>query len=80
MKKTIHFQFTQALVQQPLLYQLNRKFDVVVNIRAASVNETGGFMALELEGQEGEIQRVLEFLTGKGITVVDGLGGEGEAG
>ena len=42
-KKTIHFEFSQSLVQQPLLYQLSRLFDVVINIRAASVTERGGF-------------------------------------
>ena len=74
MKKTIHFEFSQELVQQPLLYQLNRQFDVVVNIRAASVTERGGFIALELEGEAAEIQKVVGYLTDRGIEVVEGLG------
>lgn len=74
MKKTIHFEFSQSLVQQPLLYQLSRLFDVVINIRAASVTERGGFIALELEGGHNEIDKVLEWLSDREITVVDGLG------
>ena len=52
MKKNIYFEFSQELVEQPLLYQLNRKFDVIINIRGASVSEGGGFLALELEGED----------------------------
>ena len=74
-KKTIHFEFTQELVRQPLLYQLSRQFNVVTNIRGASVTEEGGFVALELEGDIEEIDRVLSYLTGLGIQVGEGLGG-----
>ena len=74
-KKNIHFEFSQELVRQPLLYQLNRQFDVVVNIRGASVTEEGGFIALELEGDTGEVDRVLSFLRDLGVTVGEGLGG-----
>ena len=76
LKKTIHFEFSQELVQQPLLYQLNRRFDVVVNIRAASVTEQGGFIALELEGEDKEIDNVLGYLSERGIAVIEGLGEE----
>ena len=76
MKKTIHFEFSQELVQQPLLYQLNREFNVIVNIRAASVTEKGGYIALELEGEESEIDKVARYLSERGIEVIDGLGDE----
>lgn len=79
MKKNIYFEFAQELVEQPLLYQLNRKFDVVINIRGASVSEGGGFLALELEGEDQEVTRVLNFLEERGVTVAEGLGGEGDA-
>lgn len=73
-KRNIHFEFSQELVQQPLLYQLNRQFDVVINIRGASVTEQGGFIALELEGEAAEMDKILEYLRGRGIEVVEGLG------
>ena len=75
-KKNIHFEFSQELVKQPLLYQLNRKFDVVINIRGASVTDEGGFLALELEGEEPEVDRVLQYLKDTGVEVADGLGTE----
>jgi ABC-type methionine transport system ATPase subunit len=66
-KKTIHFEFAQNLVKEPLLYQLTRQFDVVTNIRAASVTEEGGFVVLEMEGEEEVIDSALEYLRGMGI-------------
>lgn len=79
-KKNIHFEFSQDLVREPLLYQINRSFDVVVNIRGASVSDEGGFIALELEGEEEELQRVMDYLGGQGVKLGEGLGGEAGSG
>lgn len=73
-KKNIHFEFDQDLVREPLLYKINRSFDVVVNIRGASVNDRGGFIALELEGEKAEVDRVLDYLRGQGVRLGEGLG------
>ncbi|GAB4150987.1 MAG: hypothetical protein Fur0037_19660 [Planctomycetota bacterium] len=74
-KKNIHFEFSQDLVREPLLYRINRSFDVIVNIRGASVNEQGGFIALELEGEESELEKVMAFLIEQGVRPGEGLGG-----
>ena len=74
-KKNIHFEFDQELVREPLLYKINRSFDVVVNIRGASVSDQGGFIALELEGTPDEVARVIDYLRGQGVRLGEGLGG-----
>ena len=73
-KKNIHFECDPDLVREPLLYKINRSFDVIVNIRGASVTDQGGFMSLELEGEQSEIQRVLEYLRSQGVKLGEGLG------
>ena len=73
-KKNIHFEFSQDLVKEPLLYKINRSFDVVVNIRGASVTDQGGFIALELEGEQAEVERVLQYLRSQGVKLGEGLG------
>ncbi len=70
-KKTIHFEFSQGLVKEPLLYLLARKFDVVTNIRAASVTDEGGFVVLEVEGDEKVIQEAVDYLSEQGIKVTE---------
>jgi L-aspartate semialdehyde sulfurtransferase ferredoxin len=77
-KKNIHFEFDQELVREPLIYKINRSFDVIVNIRGASVSDQGGFIAAELEGEQVEIDKVMHYLRGLGIKVGDGLGGSPE--
>ena len=74
-KKNIHFEFDQELVREPLLYKINRSFDVIVNIRGASVSDQGGFIALELEGTPVEIERVISYLRDQGVRLGEGLGG-----
>ena len=61
-KKTIHFEFTQGLVKEPLLYLLARKFDVATNIRAASITDEGGFVVLEVDGEEKAIEEAVGYL------------------
>jgi ABC-type methionine transport system ATPase subunit len=78
-KQNIHFEFAKDLVKQPVLYHLNRQFDVVVNIRGASVTDEGGFLSLELEGEESELAKVFAYLKQRGIKVVEGLGGKEHA-
>jgi L-aspartate semialdehyde sulfurtransferase ferredoxin len=73
-KKNIHFEFDQELVREPLLYKINRSFDVVVNIRGASVTDQGGFIALELEGSQTEVDRVMTYLREQGVRLGEGLG------
>src|SRR3989442_13611984 len=46
--------YPKKLVKEPLIYQMSRKFDLVFNVRSASVSEELGIIALELDGrQEG---------------------------
>lgn len=75
-KKTIHFEFSQGLVQEPLLFLLARKFDVVTNIRAASVTDEGGFVVLEVEGEEDVIAEALAYLVEQGIKITEQDGSE----
>jgi ABC-type methionine transport system ATPase subunit len=75
-KKNIHFDFSQELVREPLLYKINRSFDVVVNIRGASVTDQGGFIALELEGEQAEVERVIGYLREQGVRLEEGLGSQ----
>ena len=70
-KKTIHFEFSQTLVKEPLLYLLARKFDVMTNVRAASITDEGGFVVLEVEGDEAVIQEAMDYLIAQGIKVTE---------
>lgn len=68
-KRRIKFTFPTSLVKEPLIYQLGREFDIVTNIRRAHVVEDMGWAILELEGDDGEIDRGLEWMSRTGVRV-----------
>ncbi len=74
-KQRVKFTFEEELVKQPVIYELGRKFEVVTNIRRADVGEEVGRVVLELDGEETEIKRGLEWVSSTGVRV-DPLGGD----
>ena len=68
-KRRIRFTFPEQLITEPLIYNLGRKFEIVTNIRRANVQERLGWVVLELEGDEDEIDRGLEWMTEAGVRV-----------
>ncbi len=71
----VKFTFVDDLVKQPVIYELGQKFQIVTNIRRADVGEDVGWVVLELEGDEPEIKRGLEWVSSTGVRV-DPLGGD----
>lgn len=68
-KKQVMFTFPEELIKEPVIYDLGRRFDVVTNIRRADVSEKRGWVVLELEGEERDIEQGLAWVTSKGIRV-----------
>lgn len=67
--KRIKFTFPTQLIQEPIIYQLGRKYKLVTNIRRADVREDMGWVVLELDGDQEEIDQGLEWVTTKGVRV-----------
>ncbi|MCH8110316.1 MAG: NIL domain-containing protein [Chloroflexi bacterium] len=74
-KKRIKFTFPQDLITEPIIYQLAQKFKIVTNIRRADVREDMGWVVLELDGDENEINNGLEWVAATGVRV-DPVGGD----
>ncbi len=68
-KQRVRFTFSSDLVKEPIIYRLGRDFDVVTNIRRADVRTDVGWVALELEGAEEDIQRGLAWVSDLGVRV-----------
>ncbi len=62
MKNRLWLMFQPRLVTQPVVYELGRKFEVVTNIRQASVNEEIGIVSIEIDGEHSEVERAIEWL------------------
>ena len=68
-KQRVKFTFTGALVKEPIIYNLGRDFKIVTNIRRADVQEDLGWVVLELDGDESEIKRGLEWVSSTGVRI-----------
>ncbi|MCL0028599.1 NIL domain-containing protein [Dehalococcoidia bacterium] len=68
-KRRVKFTFPTALVTEAIIYELGHKYKIVTNIRRADVREDMGWVVLELDGLEEEINNGLDWVTGKGVRV-----------
>jgi len=68
-KRQVMFTFPEELVREPIIYNLGHQFNVVTNIRRADVSENKGWVVLELEGEEVEIERGIGWVKDKGVRV-----------
>ncbi len=69
MSKKILINFPQELLKEPIIYALGHQFEVVVNIKRASVSEDSGWAELELEGEDKQIEEGIAWMMGRGMRV-----------
>ena len=68
-KRQVMFTFPEELIKEPIIYNLSHQFKVVTNIRRADVSESRGWVVLELDGDEKEIEEGIAWVTSKGVRV-----------
>jgi len=68
-RRQVFLTVPQLLIKEPLLWKINHEFDVVTNIRGASITEETALLALMLEGTDAVIDEVLTFLEEHGVKV-----------
>lgn len=68
-KMRVYLTFPTDLIQVPVIYQLGKDYNIVTNIRRADVTPTHGWVALELEGREEDLERGIAWLKETGVKV-----------
>ena len=61
--------FPEVLVDRPLVYEIIKKFDVVPNIRRANVEGHSGWLILEVNGEQSQIDGAITYFEGLGCAV-----------
>jgi ABC-type methionine transport system ATPase subunit len=61
--------YPARLITRPVVYELGKNFQVITNVRQASVTPEVGIVSLELEGEREEIKRAIEWLEELGVKV-----------
>jgi ABC-type methionine transport system ATPase subunit len=61
--------FPEELVDRPMIYEIIKKFDVVPSIRRANVEEHSGWVILEVNGEQDQLDGAIAYFEGLGCTV-----------
>jgi len=72
MKLKVELTFPGQLKDEPIIYYIGQKYNIIPNIIEASFSTKTGWALLVLEGEQAEIDKALEFVRNKnvGINVV----------
>ena len=68
-KTRLWLMYPPRLITDPVIWKLARRFDVVTNVRQASVTDEIGIVCLELEGPRSAIKTAVRWLERQGISV-----------
>ena len=68
-KTRVKFTFPQELITEAIIYEVGKRFNIVTNIRRADVRENEGWVVLELEGDESDVDKGLEWVASTGVRV-----------
>ena len=68
-KRRMMLTFTSETLTEPIIYNLGQQFKIVPNIRQADVAEERGWMIVELNGEEQDIEAGIAWVISKGVRV-----------
>ena len=68
-KRRVMLSFPQELLKEPIIHNLGQQFRVVTNIHLADITEDRGWLIVELEGEEKQIEEGLAWVVSRGIRV-----------
>ncbi len=69
LKRRVTLTFPPKLIKEPVIYNIGHQYRLVTNIRSANVSENVGWVTLEIDGEEEEYLKVLDYLNKIGVTV-----------
>ena len=68
-RRKVFLTFPQTLVKEPILWKIGQEYQVVTNIRGASITEEVALLALMLEGEPDNLEKAIVFLQERGVKV-----------
>ncbi len=68
-EKKIRLTFPKEQLNQPLIYQLIRKYDLLTNILKAHLDEESGWLVVLVRGEGNQVQQGLDWMAEQGIKI-----------
>ena len=69
--KTVELNIPGEFKDEPLFYDIAKKFDIVFRILEASFSTDMGWAIVTFEGQDEQLEKLLQYLKEKRIEVQD---------
>ncbi|MDA1273291.1 MAG: NIL domain-containing protein [Verrucomicrobia bacterium] len=61
--------YPPRLITTPVIWQLSQRFEVITNVRQASITDEIGIVCLEMQGKRSIIKEVIKWLEKLGVSV-----------
>jgi ABC-type methionine transport system ATPase subunit len=68
-KTRVWLTYPPQKIKRPIIWELGKKFDIITDIRQASVNDEMGIVCLEIDGRRSEIDAAIAWLKKNGVNV-----------
>jgi len=68
-KRRVMLSFTPETITEPIIYTISQQFNLVTNIRQADLAEDRGWIVVEFDGDEEDIEAGLAWAISKGVRV-----------
>jgi hypothetical protein len=68
-RRRVMFIFSEEQIRDPVIYNLGQQFNLVTNIRQADLSEDEGWITLDLEGDDDNLEQGLAWVTSRGVRV-----------
>ena len=68
-ERKVYLTYPPHLVDQPIIHEFIKKFDVVVNILEANVTRQEGWLLVAVRGEEQVVKEGLDWMSVQGIEI-----------
>ena len=65
----LHLTFPGTLASEPILHGLATEFGLVTNIRRANIDDRGGWVIVEVDGDDQQLAAAVSWLAEQGLDV-----------
>jgi ABC-type methionine transport system ATPase subunit len=75
----VRFNYPPHLLDQPIIYDFGKKFDVVTRVLDANVTPQQGQLLLSIQGEEEVVEQGLAWVSEQGVIVERWAGLDGQS-
>jgi hypothetical protein len=65
----VKFTYSPDTITEPIIWEVGKRFDLVTNIRRADVTAEVAWAILELDGDQADLERGLDWVRDRGVRV-----------